>query len=189
MQQLTQKLKTGQMRIIDASLPFLQRGCVLVKNHYSLISAGTEGSTVKAARKGYIGKAKDRPQQVKQVINTLKTQGITQTYRAVMKKLDAYSPLGYSCAGKIIDLASDVNGFSVGDLVACGGLTASHSEVVSVPANLCVKLSPEADLKQAAYNTLGAIALQGVRQANLRLGETCAVIGDGAVGTTEMILA
>ena len=71
---------------------------------------------------------------------------------------------------------------SVGDLVACGGLTASHSEVVSVPANLCVKLEPDTDLKQATYNTLGAIALQGVKQVDLRLGETCGIIGLGLLG-------
>lgn len=182
MKQLTQKLKTGNMTILEVHVPDLRPAMVLVRNHYSLISAGTEGSTVKAARKGYIGKARERPQQVKQVLDTLKTQGIAQTYRAVMKKLDAYSPLGYSCAGEVVGVGADTKGFCVGDLVACGGLTASHSEVVSVPANLCVKLKPDADLKQATYNTLGAIAMQGVRQSDLRLGETCAVIGLGLLG-------
>ncbi|MEW5802942.1 MAG: bi-domain-containing oxidoreductase [bacterium] len=170
------------MSILNVPVPTLSAGQVLVKNYYSLISAGTEASTVKAARKSLIGKAKERPQQVKQVIDTLKTQGITQTYRAVMKKLDAHSPLGYSCAGQVVDLAADVHSFMVGDFVACGGLTASHSEVVCVPSNLCVKLNPDADLRQAAYNSLGAIAMQGVRQADLRLGETCAVIGLGLLG-------
>jgi polar amino acid transport system substrate-binding protein len=188
MKQLTQKLKTGNMRILEAPVPALGPGMVLIRNHYSLISAGSEGSTVMTARKGYIGKAKERPQQVKQVIDTLKSQGPVQTYRAVMKKLDAYSPLGYSCAAEVIDVAKDVRGFKVGDLVACGGLTASHAEVVSVPANLCVKLQPNVDLKQAAYNTLGAIAMQGVRQADLRLGETCAVIGMGLLGQLTALL-
>ena len=94
MQQLTQKLKDGKMQVLEAPIPSLQRGHVLVRNHYSLVSAGTEGSTVKTARKGLIGKAKERPQQVKQVLDTLKAQGPVQTYRAVMKKLDAHSPLG-----------------------------------------------------------------------------------------------
>ena len=75
-----------------------------MRNYYSLISAGTEGGTVKAARKGYIGKNRERPQQVKQVIDTLKNQGPVQTYRAVMKKLDAHSPLGYSCVGEVIGI-------------------------------------------------------------------------------------
>ena len=100
-----------------------------------------------------------------------------------MKKLDAYSPLGYSTAGEVIDVPSDITGFSVGDRVACAGAGyASHAEVIAVPANLCVKLPADADLSRAAYNTLGAIALQGIRQADLKLGETCVVIGLGLLG-------
>ncbi|MGQ9689226.1 MAG: bi-domain-containing oxidoreductase, partial [Desulfobaccales bacterium] len=156
--------------------------------HYSLISAGTEGSTVQTARKGLIGKARERPQQVRQVLDTLKTQGVVQTYRAVMKKLDAYSPLGYSCSGEVLEVGREVQGFSRGDLAAAGGLSACHAEVVSIPVNLCVKLPADADLKQAAYNTLGAIALQGVRQADLRLGEAAAVIGLGLLGQLTCLL-
>lgn len=183
MEQLTQKLGSGEMIIQELPIPQLSSGMVLVKNHYSLISAGTEGSTVKAARKSLIGKAKERPQQVKQVLDVLKKQGIVQTYRAVMKKLDAYSPLGYSSAGEVIAVADDVVDFVVGDLVACAGAGyANHAEVVAVPVNLCVKLNKDVDLSMACYNTLGAIALQGVRQADLRLGETCAVIGLGLIG-------
>lgn len=188
MKQLTQKLKNGHMQIIEVPIPSLKQGCVLVRNHYSLISAGTESSTVNAARKGYIGKAKDRPQQVKKVIDTIKSQGVSQTYRAVMKKLDAYSPLGYSCVGEVIGVAPDVSGVRIGDLVACGGFTACHSEIVCVPRHLCVALRPDVDLEQAAYNTLGAIAMQGVRQARLQLGETCAVIGLGLLGQLTALL-
>ena len=188
MQQLAQKLKTGHVKIVEVPLPFIGNGQLLVRNHYSLISAGTEGSTVKTARKGYIGKARERPEQVRQVLQTLKTQGPVQTYRAVMKKLDSYSSLGYSCAGQVTGMAADVKGFAIGDWVACGGLTASHAEFVSVPMNLCVKLESDADLKSAAYNTLGAIAMQGVRQADLRLGETCAVIGLGLLGQLTGLL-
>lgn len=183
MEQLTQKLKDGEMVVQELPVPQLGNGMVLVKNHYSLISAGTEGSTVKAARKSLLGKAKEKPQQVQQVLDSLKTKGITQTYRAVMKKLDAYSPLGYSCAGEVIDVADDVTEFKIGDLVACAGNQyAFHAEVVAVPVNLCVKLRNDADLSLACYNTLGAIAMEGVRQADLRLGETCAVIGLGLIG-------
>jgi len=110
MEQLTQKLKDGVLRVLEVPVPIIEAGTVLVRNHFSLISAGTEGSTVKTARSGYIEKARERPQQLKQVIDTLRTQGITQTYRAVMKKLDAYSPLGYSSAGEVIDVAPDVTG-------------------------------------------------------------------------------
>ncbi len=182
MEELTQKLSNGEMTVQELPMPQLSDGMVLVKNHYSLISAGTEGSTVKAARQNYLAKAKARPQQVAQVMQVLKTQGIIQTYRTVMKKLEAYSPLGYSCAGEVIEVADDVKDFKVGDLVACGGLTANHAEVVSVPVNLCVKLRDDADMALACYNTLGSIALQGVRQADMRLGESCAVIGLGLIG-------
>jgi threonine dehydrogenase-like Zn-dependent dehydrogenase len=197
MKQLTQKLKDGKMEVLEVPAPTLSDGMVTVRNHYSLISAGTEGSTVSAARKSLIGKAKERPQQVKQAVNLLKQQGPVQTYRqayrTVMKKLDAYSPLGYSSAGEIIEVAPDVKCFSVGDLVACGGGSASHAEIIAVPQNLCVKIpitrQDEQDiqdkkeiLKRAAYNTLGAIALQGVRRADVRIGEHVAVIGMGLIG-------
>ena len=183
MNQLTQKLGSGEMIIQELPIPQLTNGMILVKNHYSLISAGTEGSTVRAARKNLLGKAKERPQQLKQVLDTLKNQGVQQTYRAVMKKLDAYSPLGYSCAGEVIEVSGDIFEFKVGDMVACAGAGfASHAEVVAVPVNLCVKLEKDANLSLACYNTLGAIALQSVRQADLRLGESCAVIGLGLLG-------
>ncbi|MBI5848244.1 MAG: bi-domain-containing oxidoreductase [Nitrospirae bacterium] len=198
MKQLTQKLKDGKMQVLEVPIPVVGKGMLLVMNHFSLISAGTEGSTVSAARKSLIGKAKERPQQVKQVIDVVMQQGPVQAYRAVMKKLDAYSPLGYSSAGVVIEVGSEVQGFAAGDLVACaGGGYASHAEVVAVPRNLCVKLSAiqnsevkiqngsdlvQTVLKRAAYNTLGAIALQGIRQADLKLGETCVVIGLGLIG-------
>ena len=189
MKQLTQKLKVGYITIQELPWPKVGSGMVLVRNHYSLISAGTEGSTAKTARKSLIGKAKERPQQVKQVLDTLKKQGPVQTYRAVMKKLDAYSPLGYSSAGEVIEVGACIHDISVGDKVACAGAGyANHAEIVCVPRNLCVKLQEDVDLKKASYNTLGAIALQGIRQADLRLGESCAVIGLGLLGQLTCLM-
>jgi predicted dehydrogenase/threonine dehydrogenase-like Zn-dependent dehydrogenase len=189
MNQLTQKLGSGEMKIQEIPYPQLGKGMVIVKTHYSIISAGTEASTVQAARKSLLGKAKERPQQVKQVLDTFIKQGPVQTYRAVMKKLDAYSPLGYSSAGEIIEVGEGVLEFKIGDKVACAGVGyASHAEVVSVPTNLCVKLDESANLKNAAYNTLGAIAMQGVRQADMRLGESCVVIGLGLLGQLSCLI-
>ena len=189
MKQITQKLGSGDMVINEIPYPQAGKGMVIVKNHFSIISAGTEGSTVKAARKSLLGKAKERPQQVRQVIETLKKQGPLQTYRAVMKKLDAYSPLGYSCAGEVVEVGEGVSEFQVGDKVACAGAGyANHAEIVAVPINLCVKLSGQANLKNAAYNTLGAISMQGVRQADLRLGESCVVIGLGLLGQLACLM-
>ncbi len=189
MKQLVQTLKNGKIQVADVPPPILSGGMILVRNYYSLISPGTEGSTIKIAQKNLIGKAKGRPQQVQQVIDFLKEQGPLQTYKKVMNRLDAYSPLGYSSGGKVIDVALDVKGFAVGDFIACGGVGyATHAEVVAVPRNLCALLPPDADLKLAAFNTLGAIALQGMRQANLNIGETCIVIGLGLIGQLTCLL-
>lgn len=183
MRQLTQKLKDGKLQVLDVPQPVLSRGMILVRAHYSLISAGTEGGTVTTARMSYVGKARSRPKDVKQVIDTVKQKGPIQTYRDVMKKLDAHSALGYSAAGEVVQVAPDVKGFRPGDLAACGGAGyANHAEYVAVPSNLCVRLNHDANLRDAAYNTVGAIALQGIRQADLRLGETCAVVGLGLIG-------
>ena len=146
MEQLTQNLKDGAMQIMQVPFPALNAGQVLVRNHYSLISAGTEGKTVKDARLGYIGKARARKEEVKKVIQTAKTIGLFETYKMVMNKLDAPSALGYSCAGEIIAVANDVKDFKIGDKVACGGSGAVHAEVVAISVNLCVKLNDDADL-------------------------------------------
>ena len=188
MDQLTQNLKDGAMQFLEVPFPALMPGQILVRNHFSLISAGTEGKTVKDARLGYIAKARARSEEVKKVIQSAKTNGWLDTYKMVMNKLDSPSSLGYSCAGEVIAVANDVRGFQCGDLVACGGGTAVHAEVIVVPVNLCVKLNANADLRQAAFTTVGAIALQGIRQADVRLGESCVVIGLGLVGQLTILL-
>ena len=180
--QLTQKLGNGEMVVQEVPAPKVETGTVLIQNRFSLISPGTEGSTVRAARQGILGKARARPDQVRQVVESVRRVGPLQTYRAVRKQLDAYSPLGYSSAGTVLEIGKGTKGFEPGDMVACGGTSASHAEVVCVSENLCVRLSATTDLRQACYNTLGAIAMQGVRQADLRLGESCVVIGLGLVG-------
>ena len=186
---LTQKLGSGEMAVHHVPLPACEPGMLVVRNHYSLISAGTEASSVRAARSSLFEKARQRPAHVRQVLDSVKRQGIAATYRAVRKKLDSYSPLGYSCAGEVIEVGEGVREIACGDLVACAGAGyANHAEIVSIPMNLCVKLAPGADLKLAAYNTVGAIALQGVRQADIRLGETCAVIGLGLIGQLTCML-
>lgn len=182
MYQLTQNLKNGAMQLLEVPFPALLPGTIMVRNHFSLISAGTEGKTVKDARANYIAKARSRKEEVSKVIRSVKTYGLLPAYRMVMNKLDAPSPLGYSCAGEVIAVASDVRDFKVGDRVACGGATAVHAEVVNVPVNLAVHVPAHVSLREASFTTLGAIALQGIRQADLRLGENAVVIGLGLVG-------
>lgn len=190
MKQLTQNLKDGKMELLEVPFPQLQRGYLLVRNHFSAISAGTEGKTVTDARKGYIAKARSREKEVKQVIEMIKSQGFVDTYKTVMNKLDAPSALGYSSAGEVIGVGEGVTGFVVGDLVTCGGSGAVHAEVVSVPVNLCVKVSDVVNLSDAAITTVAAIAIQGIRQAELNFGENCVVIGMGLIGQlTSQILS
>ena len=188
MEQLTQSLKDGKMELLEVPFPALSPGCVLVRTHYSAISTGTEGKTVKDARLGYIGKARARKQEVKKVVESAKTHGVMKTYRMVMNKLEAPSSLGYSCCGEVIAVADDVVGIQVGDLVACAGSSAAHAEVVAVPINLCVKVNQLEVMPHAAYVAIGAIALQGVRQAELSIGANAVVIGLGFIGQLTLQL-
>ena len=182
MKQLTQQLKSGTMEILEVPFPALNEGCILVRTRYSVISAGTEGKTVIDARKGYLSKALSRKKEVKQVIDMIKVNGLSDTYNLVMNKLEAPSALGYSIAGEVIAVHENVQGYVVGDRVACGGASAVHADVVAIPVNLAVKVPEFVDLKQAAFTTIASIAIQGIRQADLKFGENCLIIGLGIVG-------
>lgn len=191
MKQIVQQQRNGRLQLADVPVPALQPKTVLVQTAFSLISAGTERAKVTVARKSLIGKALARPDQVRQVYQTYKQLGWQATYQKVVNKLDALSPLGYSSAGIVLAVGAEVPGFKVGDRVACGGAGASHAEVATVPFNLCVPVPENVPLEEAAFTTLGAIALQGVRQAGPTLGETVGVIGLGLLGllTVQLLRA
>lgn len=182
MKQLTQQLKSGKMEILEVPFPVLSSGQVLVRNHYSVISSGTEGKTVTDARKGYISKARSRQKEVKQVLEMIKSEGLKKTYDLVMNKLEAPSALGYSCAGEVIAVGDDIKDITPGDRVACGGGGAVHADIVAINRNLCVKVPEHVDLQHAAFTTIASIAIQGIRQADIRFGENCTVIGLGLIG-------
>ncbi len=176
-------MRSGAITISDVPSPTEpKRAGVLVHVHASLISAGTEKTKVDLARASMLDKARQRPEDVKKVLADVKQQGFWATYQRVMRKLDTPGPLGYSCAGEVIAVSEDVTDLKPGDRVACGGQGASHAEVVSVLRNLCVKIPDEVPFEEACYTTLGAIAMQGLRQANVTFGETVVVIGLGLVG-------
>lgn len=191
MKQLSQNLRTGKLSVDDVPAPAVQPGWVLVQTAYSLISAGTERSRVETGKKSLLGKALARPDQVRQVLNSMKTTGLKTTLEKVRTKLEARSPLGYSAAGVVIAPGPGVDEFHAGDWAACGGATAAHGEAMLVPANLCVKVPSGVGLDQAAFTTVGAIALQGLRQADLRLGEIGVVMGLGLLGqiTVQLLKA
>src|SRR5437588_896776 len=183
MKQVLQNAKTGEVSVMDVPAPVMRAGHVLVRAAASLISAGTERSSVEAAQKNLITRAIEQPHLVKQAFDKARTEGVGRTINAIRGKLASFRALGYSAAGTVIDFGDEVNGFRVGDRVACAGVGyASHAEVLSVPQNLCVRLPDRVDFDAAAFGTLGAIALQGVRLAEPTLGESVVVIGLGLIG-------
>jgi polar amino acid transport system substrate-binding protein len=183
MKQLIQNFKTGELYVDEVPLPSISSGMVLVENEFSLISAGTERSTVKVAQANLIGKAKQRPELVAQVLQNIKKEGLAATITKVKTKLDSLKALGYSTAGTVM-ASLDKNGiFKPGDRVACAGQDyASHAEIVAIPQNLVAKIPDNVTTEEAAFTTLGAIAMQGLRQAEPRLGERICVIGLGLLG-------
>ena len=183
MKQLIQNFKTGELYVDELPVPAITKGYVLVANRFSLISAGTEKTTVSTAQASLIGKAKKRPDLVKQVLQNYKKEGFKATMEKVKTKLDSLKALGYSSAGVVLASMDDSQKFQPGDMVACAGLGyASHAEVIMVPQNLVAKIPEGVDFQDASYTTLGAIALQGVRQADPRLGDNVCVIGLGLLG-------
>ncbi|TYO98351.1 putative dehydrogenase [Geothermobacter ehrlichii] len=192
MQQLIQSYKTGELGLFEVPCPVCDPNGLLIATTASLVSAGTEKMIVDIAKKSLLGKAKARPDLVKQVIDKMKQEGVKNTLEKVFNKLDTPIPLGYSCAGRVIQVGEQVDGFSVGDRVACGGAGyANHSEINYVPKNICVKIPDGVDDPEASFVTVGAIALQGVRQAEPTLGERVAVIGLGLIGqlTVQLLKA
>jgi predicted dehydrogenase/threonine dehydrogenase-like Zn-dependent dehydrogenase len=183
MKQLLQNLKTGEGVVEDVPAPLAQRGRVLVRAAASLVSAGTERAFVELGRKGLLGKAKERPDLVRKVVGKVRSEGLLSTLQAVREKLGESHALGYSAAGIVVEVGEGVTEFTVGERVACAGTGyAAHAELLSVPQNLCVRLPEGVDFESAAFSTLGAVALQGVRLAEPTLGETFVVIGLGLLG-------
>ena len=175
--------KSGEVSTYDVPAPELRPGGLLVRTQYSAISAGTERATLELSSKSLLAKAKARPDLVKQVIEYARQNGVKAAYEKVHAKLDTLTTLGYSCAGEVISVAEGVHEFRAGDRVACGGGTyANHAEINFVPRNLAVRIPSQVSSAAASLTTIGAIAMQGVRQAEVVIGETVAVIGAGLVG-------
>ncbi|MFN8380505.1 MAG: bi-domain-containing oxidoreductase [Anaerolineales bacterium] len=190
MKQLLQHIKNGKTIVEDVPVPTPREGQALVKISASLVSAGTERMVVEFAEKSYLGKARSRPDLVKQTLDKAKREGVMPTVNAVFNRLDQPMALGYSTSGTIIALGKNMQGFKVGQRVACaGGGYATHAEYNVVPRNLLTPLPKNVDFESAAFTTLGAIALHGFRLAEPQLGENVAVIGLGLLGLLTIQLA
>ncbi|MGZ9222497.1 MAG: Gfo/Idh/MocA family oxidoreductase [Anaerolineales bacterium] len=183
MKQLLQNIKTGKSTVEDVPTPTPREGQALVKVGASLVSAGTERMVVEFAEKNLVGKARSRPDLVKQVIDKARREGLVITAQAAFNRLDQPMALGYSSAGTIIGLGKNMQGFKLGQRVACAGAGyAVHAEYNVVPRNLLTPLPKSVDFESAAFTTLGAIALHGFRLAEPQIGENIAVIGMGLLG-------
>ena len=189
MKQIIQNYKTGKIKLAEVPVPAIKSGGVLVRNVVSLISAGTERLMIDLAKKSLLGKAIARPDLLKQVINKAKSEGIKEAHRQAVSRLDTPVPLGYSCAGEVMEAGEGVDDFKIGDKVACfGSGYASHAEVVFVPKNLCVKIPEGVSYEDGAFAGVGAIALHAVRTADPQLEKNIAVIGLGLLGLISVQL-
>ena len=190
MKQLLQNMRDGKAVVAEVPCPSPRRGAALVRTAASLVSAGTERMVVEFAEKSLLGKARSRPDLVRQVLDKARREGILPTLQAAFNRLDQPMALGYSSAGTISALGEGLEGFQVGDRVACaGGGFAVHAEYGSVPRNLLARLPDNVDFESAAFATLGAIALHGFRLAEAQLGERVAVVGLGLLGLLAAQLA
>lgn len=184
-------LKKGQVKLYQVDIPLLDQGSILVRVDYSFISSGTEFATVAASGKSIFEKAySNLNQNIQKVTGAIKDNGLAATFSLIREKLDTVMPLGYSCSGQVISVGKNVEGFCVGDYVACAGSGyANHADVVVVPKNLTVKIQNHEMLKQCSLTTIGSIALQGIRRANLELGQKVCVVGLGLIGQLTSQLA
>src|SRR5918994_6616934 len=183
MKQIAQHYKSGEILLLEVPVPACRPGGVLVRSDFSVISMGTEAMKIHESKLSLIGKARARPDQVKKVMNTMAQLGPVATYKKVMNRLDSYTPLGYSLSGVVVATGAGAEQFKVGQRVACGGNQfALHAEYNWVPKNMCVAVPENVSQLDASFTTVGAIAMQGFRQSDAKLGETACVIGLGLVG-------
>jgi predicted dehydrogenase/threonine dehydrogenase-like Zn-dependent dehydrogenase len=181
--QIVQNYRTGTLEVVDVPSPGRRPGSLVVRTETSVVSTGTERQLVELARKSLFGKALARPDLVRQVLDKIKTDGLTETIQHVRRRLETVVPLGYSAAGAVIEVGEGVSGFAVGDWVACGGPgVATHAEILSVPATLAVRVPPSLLREHAAFAMVGAIPLHAARQCHTTQGDWVAVIGLGLLG-------
>ncbi|MGA9965730.1 MAG: bi-domain-containing oxidoreductase [Terriglobales bacterium] len=185
MRQILQQAGTGEIAVLDVPAPKLLPGCVLVRMTASLVSAGTERASCEFAGKNLLQKARARPDLVREVISKVRRDGLFSAVAAVRSRLDLPNALGYSSSGTVIGIGQGVTDLNVGDRVACAGASyAVHAEFACIPRLLAARIHPNSPVsfEEAAFGTLGAVALHGVRTADAELGDVVAVIGLGLLG-------
>jgi predicted dehydrogenase/NADPH:quinone reductase-like Zn-dependent oxidoreductase len=183
MKQVFQDSRSGEITVVEVPTPKVLPGCVLVRTAASLVSAGTERASSEFASKNLFQKARMRPDLVREVLGKISRDGLATTLAAVRSRLDQPSDLGYSDAGTVVAVGNGITDISPGDRVACAGAGyAVHAEFACVPRLLIARIPDTVSFDHAAFTTLGAVALHGVRNAEVKLSEIVAVIGLGLLG-------
>jgi len=179
MRQILQSLNDGSTSLTEVPAPAVPRGGLLIRTTRSLLSAGTERMLVEFGRAGWLAKARQQPDKVRQALDKIQADGLPAALEAVRSRLDQPLALGYCNVGVVGSVGADARGFVPGDRVVSNG---PHAEWVAVPRNLCAHIPAEVADDEATFAVVGAIALQGVRLAVPTLGESFAVIGLGLIG-------
>jgi predicted dehydrogenase/threonine dehydrogenase-like Zn-dependent dehydrogenase len=183
-------VRKGSVVVSDVPAPTVGARNILVRLRHSCVSIGTEVAGVRMSAMPLWKRALKQPHHARKVVQLMRDQGVKRTWDRVTGMLAAGTPTGYSAAGEVVAVGEMVDGFAVGDLVACAGAgVANHAEYVDVPVNLAVRLPAGLSTEAGCTVTLGAIAMQGVRRAAPTLGETFVVVGMGILGQiTDQLL-
>jgi len=190
MRQVARRLKDGRLELVEVPDPAPGPGMVSVRLEASVLSAGTERAALEIGRKSLVGKARARPDQARQVLERMRTEGVRSTMEVVRNRLEELGPIGYSAAGAVIEAGPATRELAPGDRVAiAGGGFAGHAEVDVVPSLLCARVPEGVDAEEAAFATVGAIAMNGFRRGDAQLGSTVAVIGLGLIGQLAVRVA
>lgn len=179
MKQLFQDLKDGTTELREIPSPEFSKDEILIRSISSVVSSGTEKSLVDFGKGNFLSKALQQPEKVAQVIDKVKTDGISSTYESVTNKLNEPISLGYCNLGEVIGVGSNIEDIKIGDRVISNG---AHAEVVTVSRNLFSKVPDSVSNDNAVFTVIAAIALQGVRLCDPRIGETVVVSGIGLIG-------
>ncbi len=186
---MKQLLRKGLNQIVvdEVPDPVVTPHHVIVRPFVSLISSGTETASIHKG--GAMGAVAENPSYIGKILDVMKNEGPIRTTREVLAKLSEYAVLGYSGAGIVVDKHNSVSDLEIGDRVAYGGEGTGHAEAILVGRNLVAKVPAGVAFEHACFTTLGSIALNAVRIANISLGEKVAVIGLGLVGQLTAQLA
>ena len=185
MKQLVVEKNNPDPILLDTPIPKPGPGEVLIKNHYSVVSSGTELAAIEVANTS-VGEKLQNSSNIEKGLNLLKNDGVKAVWNAVFPKNLIPLQLGYSSAGEVVQTGKGVSGFHVGDMVVSNG---NHAEYVSVNQNLCARIPDNTDIKESAFTVLGSIALHGLRLSETSLGSKVVVIGLGIVGQLVCRLA